>query len=290
LPVPITDPISLTSRLTAAARARESLRPDRLFSDPLASALAGSEGVAFMERLEGASRPPGAVASTENPYIAIRTRFFDEFFGRAAKESEARQVVLLAAGLDTRAFRLDWPEGTRLFELDRPEVVAAKQEVLEREAARPKCDRRVLGVDLDGAWPADLVDAGFDPQLLSLWLIEGLTPYLDEGTAGKLIGHSAALAAPGSRLGVDMIGRTFLESPYTQATLALMTRALAVRNGSARRVPCGPRLARLRVAPGRRRRESRSLAVPAFPAQYARRPQHVPHHRASFVTVNLPRR
>src|SRR6185503_7170870 len=99
--------------------ARESRRADRLFEDPWAAELAGSEGVAFMERLEAAGRPPGAAGAQENPYIAIRTRFFDDLL-RAATGSGERvdQVVLLAAGLDTRAFRLDWREGVRLFELD----------------------------------------------------------------------------------------------------------------------------------------------------------------------------
>jgi methyltransferase (TIGR00027 family) len=222
--VSITDPISLTARLTAAARARESRRPDRLFDDPLASALAGPEGVAFMERLEAAGRVPSAAGPTENPYIAIRTRFFDDFLERAVKESGARQVVLLAAGLDTRAYRLDWPEGTRLFELDRPEVIAAKQDVLDRASARARCDRRVLGVDLSGSWSDLLTAADFDPRQLSVWLIEGLTPYLDEEAAGTVVDRSAVLAATGSCLGADVIGRTFLESPWTQSTLDMMAR------------------------------------------------------------------
>lgn len=220
----ITDPISLTARLTAAARARETRRPDRLFEDPLAAALAGPEGVAFMERLEASGRPPG-VAPAENPYIAIRTRFFDDFLSRAAIEMPARQVVLLAAGLDTRAFRLDWPAGTRWFELDRPEVIAAKQEVLDREGAQPRCERRALGVDLAGDWPQVLLDAGFEPSRMSLWLVEGLTPYLDQAAVGSVLERSAALAAPGSRLAADVVGRSFLESVWTRAHLETMASA-----------------------------------------------------------------
>lgn len=220
----ITDPISLTARLTAAARARETRRPDRLFDDPLAAALAGAEGVAFMERLEAAGRPPGAPA-VDNPYIAIRTRFFDDFMTRAVAESSARQVVLLAAGLDTRAFRLDWPEGTRWFELDRPEVIVAKQEILDAEHARPRCARQAIGVDLAGDWPAALLAAGFQAHATSVWLVEGLTPYLDEGAVGSVLERSAALAAPGSRLAADVVAKTFLESVWTRPHLETMARA-----------------------------------------------------------------
>src|SRR5215831_9736049 len=141
--MPITDPISRTARLTAAARARESRRPDRLFDDPLAEALAGSEGFAFMERFESAARPAASVpAGNDNPYIAIRSRFFDDFLtGAVASEGAPRQIVLVAAGLDTRAFRLEWPAGTKLYELDRPELLEAKQEILDRARATPRCPR-----------------------------------------------------------------------------------------------------------------------------------------------------
>jgi methyltransferase (TIGR00027 family) len=220
----IKDPISLTARLTAAARARESLRPDRLFDDPLAAALAGSEGVALMARLEMAARPVDSTEPLENPYIAMRTRFFDDFLATAVAESHARQIVLVAAGLDSRAFRLDWPDGTRLFELDRGEVLRAKQEVLDGLAAEARCDRRVVAVDFLADWGGALVAAGFDVATPSVCLIEGLFPYLDEAAAGAVVEQSARLAAPGSRLGADIVGRSMLESPWTRAYLAALAR------------------------------------------------------------------
>jgi methyltransferase (TIGR00027 family) len=222
--VAITDPISRTARLTAAARARESRRADRLFDDPLAAELAGAEGVAFMERFEAAALPAGVTLPAENPYIALRTRFFDDFLVEAVVGSGARQVVLLAAGLDTRAFRLDWPAGTRLHELDRQEVLQAKQEVLDRAGARARCDRRATGVDLAARWDGALDAAGFDRAAPSVWLVEGLLPYLDATAAGALIADVAALSAAGSRLGIDVIGRSFLESPWTAAQLAALER------------------------------------------------------------------
>jgi methyltransferase (TIGR00027 family) len=222
--MPITDPISHTARLTAAARARESRRPDRLFDDPLAEALAGKDGFAQMDRLEAAARPAGSTGPSENPYIAIRTRFFDEFLGRAAAGPDARQIVLVAAGLDTRAFRLDWPPGTRLFELDRPQVLEAKQERLDQLGARSRCDRRTVGADLAASWEGALTGAGFDRGAGSVWLIEGLLPYLDEPSARGVFTQSASLAAPGSSLAADLVGRSLLESRWTRAYLEALER------------------------------------------------------------------
>jgi len=218
------DPVSLTARLTAAARARESARPDRLFDDPWASALAGPEGAAFLKRFEEAGRIPGAPASGENPYIAIRTRVLDEFMTGAMAAPDARQVVILAAGLDTRGFRLAWPEGTRLYELDHPDVLAAKQSTMDAAGAAPRCDRRTVPVDLAKPWAAPLEAAGFDRTGPSVWLIEGLFPYLEEAAVEAVLSTCAALAAPGSRLACDIVGRTFLETPWTRPFLDALAR------------------------------------------------------------------
>jgi methyltransferase (TIGR00027 family) len=220
----ITNPVSLTARLTAAARARENRRPDRLFEDPWAEALAGAEGFALMERLEQAALPAGATGARENPYIAIRSRFFDDFLVQQVTQSGARQIVAVAAGLDTRAFRLNWPSGTRFFELDRPEVLEAKREVLEREGARVRCERFAVGVDLTTAWSEALRGIGFDPTAPSVWLVEGLFPYLEESAAVAVLDQAAALATTGSRLGADVIGRSFLDSPWTRAYLQALER------------------------------------------------------------------
>jgi methyltransferase (TIGR00027 family) len=224
-----TDPLSRTARLTAAARARESRREDRLFDDPWAAALAGSDGVAFMETLEAAGRPPGSGSSAENPYVAIRTRFFDDFLRAATTTAGVRQVVIVAAGLDTRAFRLSWPEGVRLFELDRVDVLEAKNRLLAQATGAPlaglRCDRRAIGVDLaTEPWDQALALAGFDAARPSVWLVEGLLTYLDEAGARDVLGRSAASAASGSLLGADTVSQTYLTSPWTRGALEALER------------------------------------------------------------------
>ncbi len=137
------DPVAQTSRWMAAARARESERPDRLFDDPLAATLAGTEGFFWLDRME----PTGGFGGPAL-YVVVHTRFFDDFLLYACWGAGVRQIVLMAAGMDARAFRLDWPAGTRLYELDRPQVLAAKDDVLARVGAQPACERRTVGADL----------------------------------------------------------------------------------------------------------------------------------------------
>src|SRR5919199_1231509 len=136
------DPVAQTSRWMAAARARESERIYRLFNDPLAAELAGSEGFGWLDSMEPIQGFGGPAL-----YVVVRTRFFDDFLLYACWGARVRQVVLLAAGMDARAFRLNWPSGTRLYELDQPEVLTAKDEILTGTGALPACERRVIGAD-----------------------------------------------------------------------------------------------------------------------------------------------
>jgi len=149
---PMTSSIEATARWTAAVRAAETTREGRLFEDPWAAALAGPDGAAWF-----AGRPPGST-----PPIAIRTRFFDDWLHAVAIEGGIRQVVLLAAGLDTRAYRLPWAAATTVFELDRPVVLAEKERTLDAAGAAPACDRRVVRADLAADWAAELLAAGLD--------------------------------------------------------------------------------------------------------------------------------
>jgi O-methyltransferase involved in polyketide biosynthesis len=228
----------------ARVRARESRRPDRLFDDPYAEAfLAASPDALPEERVSGS--PLGAVGALFQFHGALRTRFFDDYLLAAARAG-CLQVVLLAAGLDTRAFRLDWPEGVRLFELDLPEVLGFKEEVLaawgsgglkseapatppRREAKPsgsppvnrgvvPRCGRVVLPVDLrEGGpegWPAALTGAGLDPARPTAWLIEGLLIYLSPEEARRLLSAAGELSAALSQLAFefrDALNDTFLE-------------------------------------------------------------------------------
>ncbi|HEY5437200.1 MAG TPA: class I SAM-dependent methyltransferase [Candidatus Limnocylindrales bacterium] len=124
----------------------------RLFEAPWAAALTGPDGASWF-----AGRPPGSTLP-----IATRTRFFDDWLHAVAIEGGIRQVVLLAAGLDTRAYRLPWAAATTVFELDRPVVLAEKERTLDAAGAAPACDRRVVRADLAADWAAELLAAGLD--------------------------------------------------------------------------------------------------------------------------------
>lgn len=216
------NPVAPTSRWMAAARARETKREDRLFHDPLAAALAGDEGFAWLERMESATP-----SQTSGPgmYAVIRTRFFDDFLLEACERSGIRQVVLVAAGLDTRAFRLDWPSGVRLYEMDLPEVLGHKEAVIEGAGAQPSCERRTVPVDLkEDTWPNALLEAGYDAGEPSVWLVEGLLFYLTRRAVRGLLDEVGALAATGSRLGLDLMNWNMMFSPVAWPQLSALAR------------------------------------------------------------------
>lgn len=193
--------------MTAAARALESKRPDRLFDDPLAAALAGDEGARWMEELRLPNTP------VENWTIGPRTRFWDDFVVAAVEEG-ILQVVMVASGMDTRAFRLPIPANATVFELDEAPVLAEKQIVLDREHATPPFRRIVVPVDLATlTWPEALISQGFDRALRAVFVVEGLSMYLDEDENARLLDLLAALAAPAGRLGIDVVSLDYLESP-----------------------------------------------------------------------------
>jgi methyltransferase (TIGR00027 family) len=207
--------VGMTAKMTAAGRALESRRPDRLFDDPLAQALAGEDGFRWMEEL----RPPGAPA--ENPSIGPRTWFFDQLITRAAGDG-LRQVVLLAAGMDTRAFRLPLPADTIVYELDDQAVLADKQAILDREHAVPNSPRQPVAADLAGTqWPASLAAAGFNPAAPAVFAAEGLTVYLPEQAVALLLDQVAGIAAPGGWLGIDMASADYLANPAAAPYLGL---------------------------------------------------------------------
>ena len=211
-------PVGLTSRWIAASRALETESAAPLFSDPFARDLAGDVGFAMMQDVRagiGFARFTGP-----DPYLSIRTRFFDDSLVAAAQEPTVRQVVLLAAGMDTRAFRLAWPEGVVLFEMDRPEVFGHKEPILERLGARPRCDRRIVRADIAEDWTSPLISAGFEPARPVAVLIEGLFFYLDEATAVRLLQTLAGATCDGSWIGFDAVNPEMLTSPYFTSYLA----------------------------------------------------------------------
>ncbi len=204
--------LASTARWIAAVRAHESRRDDPLVHDRWAAALAGVEGEAWIAR---------RAESATVQIIAIRARFFDDFLERATADQGVRQVVLLAAGLDTRAFRLAWPPGTRVFELDRPEVLVEKEQVMRAAGARPACERRVIAADLTLAWNEALIENGFRRSQPSCWLIEGFLFYLTNEAGLEVLDRVGVLAAPGSWLGFDVPNAATLTHSLTRAWIEM---------------------------------------------------------------------
>lgn len=213
-------PVAFTSRWTAAQRARESQRADRLFEDRLASALAGPEGAFALETSEKTNPRHEYTAN----FLAIRVRFLDDLALKLASEG-IQQIVIPAAGMDARAFRLSWPAGTTVYEIDHPHLLEVKQQVLERERAVAACRRVTVPSDLRDDWTTRLIDSGFRKDEKSLWLVEGLLYYLAEETVHEFLGELSNLARSGSGLGVDLVSASTLTSPWMQPSLAQMEKS-----------------------------------------------------------------
>ena len=138
-------------------------------------------------------------------YQAVRTHFFDEYFENAVSAG-IRQVVILAAGLDSRAYRLSWPAGTTVYEIDQPKVLEYKTGILESHGAVPAAKRCPVPVDLRDDWPTALTAAGFDRTQPTAWLAEGLLPYLPSDAQDRLFEKFTVLSAPGSQVAVEVFG------------------------------------------------------------------------------------
>lgn len=183
-----------TGRWIAAARALESARPDRLFNDPWAELLAGESGKATLN------------AADYNPFLPVRTRYFDDrIIGAARRDS---QIVLLGAGMDTRAFRLPLPASGTVFEIDHAEAFTEKEAILRTVPTR--CERRSVAADLSGLWTQALLDTGFDRRKPTIWVAEGLFFYLSAADAQSLVRDTAGLSARGSTFLADIFGTGLL--------------------------------------------------------------------------------
>ncbi|MGV9358358.1 class I SAM-dependent methyltransferase [Streptomyces misionensis] len=210
--------VGRTALLVAAARAIETHRPDALARDPLAEHF-----VRAAPASAGWPVRPGQVPGGEadplwgrlGRYFALRTRVLDDHLLRSAHLG-VRQVVLLGAGLDSRAYRLDWPPGCAVYEVDTAEVLAFKQSVLDRVRAVPLADRRPLAADLRHEWTGALRDAGFDPGAPTAWLAEGLLLYLPAAAERRLVATVDRLSAAGSTLAYEI--KTIAESPEVRSS------------------------------------------------------------------------
>ncbi len=202
----ITTSVGSTALFVATARALEAQKPDPLAIDPYAELFCRAVGGRAADVLDG--KVPDHELKTPEwgehfiNFQAARTKYFDEYFRRAAGAG-VRQVVILAAGLDSRAYRLDWPAGTTIFELDQPQVLDFKREVLTGSGTRPRADRREVAVDLRDDWPRALRDGGFDPAQPSAWIAEGLLIYLPAAAQEQLFIGIDGLAASGSQVAVE---------------------------------------------------------------------------------------
>lgn len=201
-------PVGETSFWVAALRAIESEREDRLIFDPYARILAGERGFAAREV---AREQAGGDDSLLVTVVAIRTRFVDDGL-RAAIKGGIRQLVILAAGMDSRAFRMEFPPGFKTWELDRQEIFDIKQPLLTQWRPKTGCTRYAISVDLQEDWTAPLLESGFDPSRPTAFLIEGLLVYLEEVEVHRLLERLDKVASKGSWLATDLPGTELLES------------------------------------------------------------------------------
>ena len=207
----ITELVGATALGVAAARAVETAGRNPLIRDDFAQTLVSSAGPAWARLADPElawldDDPHGQRAHRLGiDYQAVRTHFFDEYFENAVSAG-IRQVVILAAGLDSRAYRLNWAAGTAVYEIDQPKVLGYKTGILESNGAVPTARRRPVPVDLRDDWPAALAAAGFDRTQPTAWLAEGLLPYLPSDAQDRLFEMFTALSAPGSQVAVEAFG------------------------------------------------------------------------------------
>jgi methyltransferase (TIGR00027 family) len=195
--------------MVAAARAVASRGPNPLINDQFAEPLVRAVGVDFFTKMAGGELKPSELDDDEAKGLrrfadamGIRTEYFDNFFLDATSDG-IRQAVILASGLDSRAYRLPWPAGTTVFEVDQPQVIEFKTATLAEQGTQPTADRRAVAVDLRDDWPVRLAQAGFDPAQRTAWIAEGLLGYLPAAAQDRLLDQITDLSAPGSRFATE---------------------------------------------------------------------------------------
>jgi methyltransferase (TIGR00027 family) len=200
--------VGTTATMVAAARALATRAG--LINDPFAEPLVRAAGVDFFSRVASGQLAISDLGANSGfalltDLFAVRTRFFDNFFADAGRAG-IRQAVILASGLDTRPYRLWWPAGTTVYEIDQPRVIEFKTQTLRGLHATPTADRRALGIDLRQDWPAALRRVGFDPTAPTAWIAEGLfIGFLPPDALDRLVDDVTALSAAGSRLAADYL-------------------------------------------------------------------------------------
>jgi methyltransferase (TIGR00027 family) len=204
--------VGATATMVAAARAMATTADNALINDPFSEPLVRAVGVDFFTRLvTGELRPEDLDSDSESvgmqrmtDNMAVRTKFFDEFF-LTATQAGIRQAVILASGLDSRAYRLAWPAGTTVYEIDQPDVIEFKTRTLAELGAEPTAKRRTVAMDLRYDWPSALIEEGFDPNQPTAWSAEGLLGYLPPDAQDRLLDTITELSVPGSRVAVESL-------------------------------------------------------------------------------------
>jgi methyltransferase (TIGR00027 family) len=205
--------VGATATMVAAGRARATR--DALIDDPFAEPLVRAVGVDFMTRWAAGELSSADVDVPGAPWgmqrmtdmMAARTRFIDAFFAEAGAAG-IRQVVILASGLDARAYRLPWAAGTTVFEVDQPEVIAFKSATISELGATPAAELRAVPIDLRHDWPSELRQAGFDTGRPAAWAAEGLLGFLPPDAQDRLLDQVTELSADGSRLVAEVFWNT----------------------------------------------------------------------------------
>jgi methyltransferase (TIGR00027 family) len=204
--------VGATATMVAAARAIATKADNPVIDDPFAEPLVRAVGVDLFTRWATGDLTAADLDDHESHWklehmpnaMAARTRFFDTFF-REATQDGIRQAVILASGLDARAYRLAWPAGMTVFEIDQPQVIAFKTATLTDLGATPTADRRTVAIDLRHDWPTALAEAGFDKSQPTAWIAEGLFGYLPPEAQDRLLDNISALSADGSRLATEAV-------------------------------------------------------------------------------------
>ncbi|MEW2218125.1 SAM-dependent methyltransferase [Streptomyces sp. NPDC006990] len=218
------DAVGRTALLTAAMRALESQRPDRLYADPYAQELCGDEGPKLLDEMWGATFPPHRRRAMPDSLDvnAIRTRFFDDLLQRVSRGRHT-QIVSAASGVDSRPYRLEWAQSVRYFEIDRPSVLDHKRRRLA--GARPRVAHRMIAADLTApGWERRLEEAGYDATAPSVWLLEGVLPYLHGTEVHRLLQRLRTVTATGSLVAGDLVNAEALTSAHARGQLEVFAR------------------------------------------------------------------
>ena len=223
--------VGATATGVAVGRAIANRADNPLINDPFAEPLVRAVGVEFFTRVASGELDPGAVDDggefsmrRMGDMMAVRTRFFDDFFVEAAG-SGIRQAVILASGLDARGYRLPWPDGTTIYEIDQPTVIEFKARTLSGLGAAPTADLRAVAIDLRDDWPTALRGAGHDPTQPTAWSAEGLMPFLPPEAQDALLDNITQLSAAGSRLATENLANAGQAVPVMAERMRQSTEA-----------------------------------------------------------------